>query len=286
MTCVNYKKSDQDFATFRRNRILLELTNATLEELSELNHGYMKILQSTKYTSTSNLNDDRRALSSTKCVTSSAALTKAVQSAKPGSTPTRITICTKKIPLGKYSRRLTNTGSRFLQSNQTGIDISNKNILFNCKLRTPNTRCILDGLGESRIFYGFNANVTFDKIMFHNGSATEYDFDGSGGALLLRDSSVRIKRCGFFHNKATFGGAVSISNSEVIVDNNIVGLMNHSTLNRTIFAYNEASIRGGALDLTDLTTSAIKHVVFRSNQAKDMVRCFYYSTFGSLRRIY
>lgn len=111
--------------------------------------------------------------------------------------------------------------------------------------------------------------------MFRNGSATKFDFNGTGGALMLRDSSVRINQCGFLYNKAILGGAASIMNSEMIVNDGRTGLMsNNSTFISTVFAFNEASKSGGALDLNELQNSAFTNTVFRSNRATDLVRFY------------
>jgi hypothetical protein len=51
----------------------------------------------------------------------------------------------------------------------SGIDLSNKNIVFYCEKGSPTKRCILDGKGFSRMFYGSSVNVTFVNFIFVNG---------------------------------------------------------------------------------------------------------------------
>jgi hypothetical protein len=119
----------------------------------------------------------------------------------------------------------------------------------------------LDGSGLSRIFYGSNVNITFDKINFSNGSATANDNDGKGGALMISDSTVRLQQCAFFHNKAIDGGAISIRNSDFFVEESSTASLG------TIFVANEAMTSGGALDMQDLLVSDIKNTVFQGNIA-------------------
>jgi hypothetical protein len=159
----------------------------------------------------------RDSQSSTKCVTSSAGLQKAVQSAgsKSSSTPTRIKICTKKINLGKYSRLLqySNTSDRILYNNVTdGIDLTNKNIILYC--RWKRRRCTLDGRGLTRHFYGSNTAVTFGNIKFVNGYHAN-----AGGALLIQDQSIlKFTNCSFSNNTASSGGAFSINETDLTAE--------------------------------------------------------------------
>jgi hypothetical protein len=148
-----------------------------------------------------------------------------------------------------------------LQNNTTGIDISNKNIIIQCTLSSGSKRCILDGSGLSRIFYGSNVNISFDKINFSNGSAAADDNDGRGGALMISDSTVHLQQCAFFRNKAVDGGAISIRNSDFFIEESRTASLG------TVFVANEAMTSGGALDMQDLLVSDIKNTVFQGNIA-------------------
>jgi predicted outer membrane repeat protein len=217
-----------------------------------------------------------RRLTSTKCVTTSSALQQAVKNAKRASSvsPTRITICTRKIKVSKYSRRLTENPDRRLAANASGIDISDKNIIFDCILPSPTARCTLDGGGVTRIFYGTSSKVTFDKIGFVNGNVTRDDYNGSGGAVMLMNSTVRIQQCRFARNYAKNGGALAIQSSELFMDNSevVVGLQSNYSILRTVFTSNAASTSGGAIDMREVTKSNIKDVLFRQNKARRLVR--------------
>jgi hypothetical protein len=92
-------------------------------------------------------------------------------------------------------------------SGSHAMNISNKNIVINCQLKN-NKRCMIDGQGLSRIFYGSNVAVTFRNIIFSNGYSSI-----SGGALYLSKSFVNLFNCSFMNNSAASGGAIMIKKS-------------------------------------------------------------------------
>jgi hypothetical protein len=197
-----------------------------------------------------------KAQSSKKCVTTKTGIQQAVRGAASisSSTPTRITICTKKIDLGKYSRMLQfdNTSNQILFNNITdGIDVTDKRIIFDCYRR--NGRCTLDGVGITRHFYGSNASVTFRNIQFVNGFHTN-----SGGALLIQDSSfLRLTNCLFANNSASLGGALSINRTNLVVDGK-----------RTLVR----DSRGGGTPIEMYTSTAnLNNVLFQRNNISQFV---------------
>jgi hypothetical protein len=154
-----------------------------------------------------------------KCVTTASGLKLAVRDAKPrgSSSPTRIRICTRKISLGKHSRRqLVDDHShsyRALQNNiMKGIDLSNKNIIFSCR-GTDQGLCTLDAIGQMRHFYGSNTTVSFHNIRFLNGYHRR-----KGGALMIQDDSiVRMTNCSFWRNRASSGSAMFMNRTNLLV---------------------------------------------------------------------
>jgi hypothetical protein len=50
-------------------------------------------------------------------------------------------------------------------SSSNGINLSNKNIVFNCQKLCPKMRCIIDGQGISRMFYGSTCNFTVQNFI-------------------------------------------------------------------------------------------------------------------------
>jgi hypothetical protein len=118
----------------------------------------------------------------------------------------------------------------------SGINISSTRFELQCIL--PNSRrCILDGQGVSRMFYGTRAKVAFTGFDFVNGLA---EF---GGALDISRSNVTLIDCNFLRNKADYGGAIFMMDSTLTLKG------------RSKFYNNAGAIRGGVmyLETTELT---------------------------------
>jgi predicted outer membrane repeat protein len=129
------------------------------------------------------------------------------------------------------------------------INLSKKNIVFNC-LQTSSKRCMIDGQGLSRMFYGLNVNVTFYKIIFANGYSSV-----SGGVIdIRRGSTVNLFNCTFVNNSATTGGAIMIKDTSFYMSgtqssfiNNtgyippLVGYSSNLTLYDTLFEGNSVT---------------------------------------------
>jgi hypothetical protein len=144
----------------------------------------------------------------------------------------------------------------------------------------PNERCILDGQGISCIFYGINTTITFERIVFLNGTANDNDLHGYGGALFLENSTTSIIQSSFLYNKAIFGGAISIQKSIFTIDvgdpsNNSSTNANCSSVSLvTVFTSNVASGSGGAIDIGNNTEATMTNAVFRNNRAASLVGFF------------
>lgn len=210
----SHRKNIQKVSKFNSNQRLLNrveggasksLMNDYAEENS-IDQKYSDQKLSTQYRQ----HNTRRIQASGKCVRTATELKTAVSKGS-----TKINVCTSRIKLGSAVRRLDHSvPSLLLQKRRTrGIDLSNKNIVFVC--RNPmGRRCQLDGEGQTRIFYGNNATVTFLNIEFNNGYNTQ-----AGGALNMnKGSMVRLTNCSFSNNTATTGSAISVNNSNLVID--------------------------------------------------------------------
>jgi Hint module len=135
-------------------------------------------------------------------------------------------------------------------SSYEGIDVSNKNIYLSCEQECAPKRCIVDGLGITRLFYGSNTNVTFLNFIFANG----FHPHNGGGIKLENNSIATIINCSFVNNSAPSGSAVQVNNSQLIVsgiktsvvNNNGIGpplelVSSHMNITQAIFAGNQVS---------------------------------------------
>lgn len=132
-----------------------------------------------------------------------------------------IMICSKRIQVPDESS----------SNSSTGIDLTNKRLVIICKQRKA--RCRLDGMGQSRIFYGSNASVTFHNIIFANGYHKK-----RGGAIMMKDdSNVTLWDCSFYNNTASFGSAISIDNTTLVVGGNRTTFINNNGNTPPLFIY-------------------------------------------------
>jgi hypothetical protein len=94
------------------------------------------------------------------CLTSEVELVQAIESCTKSmySPFCLIDICCIKLTL-------TGTGNITNES----IKLSNKNIVLSCKKSCPMKRCIIIGMGISRLFYGSNSNVMLLNFILVNG---------------------------------------------------------------------------------------------------------------------
>lgn len=98
--------------------------------------------------------------------------------------------------------------------------MSNRNIIIVCKLPNPKQRCILDGQGISRIFYGANTSLHINGINFINASTPSPNAVGSAALSFHSSSNIIIKDSSFLYNTARYGGAIMISNSTLLLNTN------------------------------------------------------------------
>lgn len=135
--------------------------------------------------------------------------------------PCRIDVCKTPIRITRPaspSRRLGTT-------TESGIDLSNKDIIIDCVLPCPTGQCRLEGNGDSRLFYGSNSNVTFRSFVFANG----YD-PKSGGAFKMENKSVvSLLNSTFLNNSASMGGgAIFVNDTELLMDGKMTSLINNT----------------------------------------------------------
>jgi Hint module len=147
------------------------------------------------------------------CVLTTKGLRKAVEDCDSGTNETcLIDICSNRLPMSASS------------SSRKGIDLSNKNIYLRCDQQCAPKRCIFDGLGITRLFYGSNANITFLNFIFANGF-----HESNGGAIKLENSSIATMiNCSFVNNSALSGSAVQVNNSLLIVSGIETSLINNT----------------------------------------------------------
>jgi Hint module len=149
--------------------------------------------------------------------------------------------------------------SVFNTSNNNGIDITNMNIIFSCE-ESCLSKCVFDGWGRYRLFYGSSANVTFYNFIFSNGLHPT-----NGGAIKVENNSIlNLINCSFVNNSAPFGSAVYVSNSKLYVngiESNIVNntgisppfevVSSQMNMSHAVFAGNTASEYQAAILLYD-----------------------------------
>jgi hypothetical protein len=135
-------------------------------------------------------------------------------------------------------------------SSYNGTDISNKNIYLQCDQVCVPKRCIVDGSGITRLFYGSNTNIAFVNFIFANGFHPI-----EGGAIKLENNSIAsMINCSFVNNSAPSGSAVQVNYSQLIVhgieasfvNNTGIGpplevLSSRLNISHTIFAGNQIS---------------------------------------------
>jgi hypothetical protein len=184
------------------------------------------------------------------CVYTRSDLTEAVKICNPtmDGPSCRIDIC---------STRLTMTGT-----NNNGVDISNKNIVLVCDASCPAKRCILDGLGFSRFFYGSNTNVTFINFIFFNGF-----HPNNGGSIKIENNSIAsFINCSFVSNSSPFGSTIYVDNTNLtitgiassIINNTGIGptihvLSSHLNISDAVFANNNETMYSAELLLFNTT---------------------------------
>jgi Hint module len=109
-------------------------------------------------------------------------------------------------------------------SSYKGIDLSNKNIYLRCDQECAPKRCILDGSGITRHFYGSNTNITFVNFIFANGFHPT-----DGGAIKLENNSIATMiNCSFVNNSAPSSSAVQLNNSQLIMSGIETSLINNT----------------------------------------------------------
>lgn len=193
------------------------------------------------------------------CVSSTAALRAAVARGA-----TNIKVCTPRITLGSHNRR---RGLLFASTKQTssssssdgGINVSNRTIKISCALPNRHQRCILDGQGISRIFYGINATLHVSGFNFTNANGT------MGSALcFMKSSIVTVHDSSFLNNKATYGGAITVSNSTLLWNN-----VNTKTSSMITLEGNQGKYGGGIYSIgSKVMTKGHRKIRFENNRAR------------------
>jgi predicted outer membrane repeat protein len=166
----------------------------------------------------------------------------------------RIAVCASRTTMGGAARRERN---RRRLSTMSGINLSHLDITIVCELEDPTQRCILDGEGESRIFYGFNTTLTLIGFIFTNATAGT----SIGGALSFHgDSIITIENSAFIENDAAYGGAIAVTNSTLLFPNS----------SSVEFDHNFATNSGGAIYM-DYGTADLVGVMLSANSAIENV---------------
>jgi hypothetical protein len=75
-------------------------------------------------------------------------------------------------------------------------------------------RCIIDGQGVSRMFYGSSCNFTVQNFIFTNG----FHRDEGGSIKADNNSIISIVNCSFVNNTAPYGSAVIVNQSSLMID--------------------------------------------------------------------
>lgn len=133
--------------------------------------------------------------------------------------PCRIDVCKKSIKCSRKTARAIDDGP---------IDLSNKDIIFNCILDCPSDRCELDGGGDTQLFSGSNLSVAFTKFNFTNsfGSAIQI-FGGGGFGRTVENSILSLSECSFVNNSATSGSAISVNYTDVFMEGSTTSFINN-----------------------------------------------------------
>ena len=138
-----------------------------------------------------------------------------------------------------------------------------------------------------------NYNVLITNTTFLNNSATvlshdkilQYQVWGSGGAILMSDSCGALIHCNFSYGQATSGGALSLFNSSLLIqdtmfENNVVkeaggaiqgGLDVNVTIENSAFKNNTVQSKiyeqGGAINMINCLTVTIAGSLFEENRS-------------------
>jgi hypothetical protein len=185
------------------------------------------------------------------CIGTDADLRKAVSAlstdrSKPA---TMITLCSRiKISKAKNAK------------NETGIDLSRKNIEFRC-LNTRGRRCVLDGQSASRIFYGNGTTLKLNSFDFINGNVVPlvdkngYDRRDYASALAFGgNSSIVVNQCSFRNNR----------NGTIYVVDSVVTLRGNSS-SPMIFFNNTANAYSALYAVRSTVRAMTGYISFRNN---------------------
>jgi hypothetical protein len=188
----------------------------------------------------------RAVQSSQRCVRSYVALKKMVRMCDKtdGVIPCVISVCSPSLNYPK------------VKNPSIVIDLSNKNIVIKCN-KGPK-RCLIDGQGMSRLFYGTNTTVTFRNIIFANGNAASR----SGGALSIEGNSVvNIVNCALINNSAISAGAVSFNRSIVTISGQHASFIKNSGSRPPFEAFESRLILRDILFLDNAMTLYVSSVI-------------------------
>jgi hypothetical protein len=109
-------------------------------------------------------------------------------------------------------------------SSREGINISNKNIILNCQILCPTKRCVIDGLGKYRMFYGSGYNLTVQNFIFING----FHRSTGGSIWAIQNSFITVVNCSFVNNTAIHGSAVVVKNSSLTIEGLETSIVNNT----------------------------------------------------------
>jgi hypothetical protein len=106
-----------------------------------------------------------------------------------------------------------------------GINLTDRLIDFRCKLKTPNTRCVLDGQGKSRIFYGNRTKVVWTGIDFLRATAPKDDPMLYGAALTFGGNSDIVLVQSFLRQHVgKQGSAIAMDRSTLTMRGSMKGI--------------------------------------------------------------
>jgi Hint module len=128
-----------------------------------------------------------------------------------------IDICSLRVPIAPHT-----VGNGTEKAH--GIDISNKNILFQCDGDCSSKRCILDGSSTSRLFYGSYTNITLVNFMLVNG----YHPNEGGSIKLVNKSIATMINTSFVNNSAPLGSAIYVNDSQFIMSGSQTSMINNT----------------------------------------------------------
>lgn len=175
----------------------------------------------------------------------------------------------------------------------SGINLSNRYIDLRCQLSVPHQRCVLNGNGKSRIFYGNNTKLIVTGIDFVNASSKGKDSDPIriGSALTFdKKSSITLNQCFLNNNVGYEASAISIAGKSNLIlkgsnsanpmiitknkaDNFGAIKMSYSTLTATnvIISNNRADPWDVGAMLLDYSKATMENVSFTNNVATEWV---------------